>query len=275
MRYILISFFFSSYLLALIVEPIHTRISAINLEDKILEAEAIKGAQVGMYGVIVKHFNDKHATALSWVEVTGIKEGKIHAKMIPIYALEQSALPAGTWVSDVGDELVLGYNYHRALLIAPNPSVYKKVTQYHKEKKWVHPDIFAAVLSTNGHPTPLIEDFSNMCRVNNIGVISFVIDSSILTLDCHSFKILSNKKTLQQNNEVQLPFYTRVTNIESNWFGKGNEELNEYGFYYINLIADNNPDNEWIQNYQKTHYKKNILGQWIQNTESNLTQKTQ
>jgi hypothetical protein len=170
--------------------------------------------------------------------------------------LEQSALPTGTWSPKVGDEVILGYNYHRALLISPNASVYKKVTGHHKERHWMHPDIFTTVLSSRGHPTPLMEDFKYTCRVNNIGLVSFVIDKSILTIDCHSFKILQNRKTKIQTDEIQLPFYTRVVKIEANWFGEGSDELLEYSPYYVGLLAKNNPDNEWIQTYKPTESNK-------------------
>jgi hypothetical protein len=250
MRLILFITLFTSHLFALINMPIHTEVIAVNEEE--LTIPTIEGAQVGMYGAVVRWFDDKHSTALSWVEVKRIEEEKTVVSMVPIRALEQSALPSGNWTPRIGDEIVLGYNYHRALLIAPNPSIYKKISSYHKERQWVHPDIFASVISSKGHPTPLREDFSYACRANNIGVVYFMFDKSIMTLDCHSFKILQNKSTSVKSTEQQLPFYTRVPHIEANWFGEGSDELEEYDAYYIELIAENNPQNQWIQTYKRT-----------------------
>lgn len=255
MRYILSLILLSNFLHALISEPVHSTISSIS-EEGIISIKPLKEAHVGMYGIIVQHFNDKHATALSWVEVIKIQGNKIDLKMVPIHALEQSALPTGTWLPKIGDEVILGYNYHRSLLIAPNASVYKKVTGHHKERHWVHPDIFTTVLSSNGHPTPLKEDFQHTCRVNNIGLVSFVLDTSIITIDCQSFKIVQNKSTSIRTNEIQLPFYTRVVKIEANWFGEGSSELQEYTPYYIDLLDKSNPDNKWIQNYKTTQSQK-------------------
>jgi hypothetical protein len=250
MRLILFITLFTSHLFALINTPMHTEVIAAN--EKELTIPTIEGSQVGMYGAVVRWFDDKHSTALSWVEVKSIEGEKTILSMIPIRALEQSALPSGNWTPRVGDEVVLGYNYHRALLIAPNPSIYKKITSYHTERQWVHPDIFASVISSKGHPTPLREDFSYACRANNIGVVYFMFDKSIMTLDCHSFKILQNKSTSVKSTEQQLPFYTRVPHIEANWFGEGSDELEEYDAYYIELIAENNPENSWIQTYKRT-----------------------
>jgi len=263
MKYILFLLLFHSYLLALINEPIQTEVKSVSLEEESVLIHPVTGAQVGMYGVIVHHFNAKHATALSWVEITAISSDGLSAKMLPIYALEQSALPSGTWKAQAGDEVILGYNYHRSLLIAPNPSVYKKVTEHHKDLKWVHPDIFTTVLSTRGHPTPLADDFKYTCRANNIGLVSFMFDQSLLTIDCQSFKILQNKETSFKIDETQLPFYTRVVNIEENWFGEGSEPLTEYTPYYVALLAENNPDNEWIQNYLKTLEETQESDSWF------------
>ena len=272
MQYLLSLLLLSTYLFAIIQEPIHTTITAINEDEEVISISPIQGAQVGMYGVIVQHFTNTHSTALSWVEITDIQADTISAKMIPIFALEQSALPTGTWTAEIGDEVVLGYNYHRALLIAPNPSVYKKVTTYHHNRKWIHPDIFTTVLSSHGHPSPLVEDFQYTCRANNIGLVSFVFDKSIVTVDCQSFKIVQNKTTSLTTDEIQLPFYTRVVNIEANWFGKGSDEMTEYSPYYISLLAENNPDNEWIQTYQKIQEKEedSWFASWFSDSEESV-----
>ncbi len=249
MRLILFFVTLTHSLFAIINTPLHTTITSVNEEE--ITTQVVAGAQVGMYGAVVHWFDDKHSTALSWVEVKKIEENSITLQMLPIHALEQSALPSGRWIAKAGDEVILGYNYQRALLIAPNSNIYKKVTSYHKDRNWVHPDIFATTLSSNGHPTPLREDFTQTCRANNIGIVAFMFDKSIITVDCQSFKILQNKSTSIKAEDPQLPFYTRVTHIEANWFGEGSDELEEYSPYYIELIAQNNPENSWIQTYKR------------------------
>jgi len=258
MRLLLLLLFFTYSAFAVINTPIKTEITSID-DEGLIHIQDIKGAQVGMYGLLIKHFNEKHSIALSWVEITEIQEGSIRAITHPIHALEQSALPSGNWVAKVGDEVILGYNYHRALLIAPNASVYKKVTTYHKARHWTHPDIFTTVLSSNGHPSPLKEDFIQTCRANNIGLVAFIFDKSILTIDCLSFKILQNKETALKTNEIQLPFYTRVVNIEEDWWGEGSSPLEEYAPYYVNLLATYNPENEWIQDYNENVMSEETL----------------
>lgn len=253
MRLLLSFILFTTHLFAIVESPIHTTISSVDNDKETVTIATPQLVQVGMYGVIVHWFDSTHSIALSWVEVKSIEAETSTLTMIPISSLQQSALPSGKWVPKIGDEVLLGYNYHRALLIAPNPSMYKKVTAYHPERSWVHPDIFATVLSSNGHPTPLIEDFTSTCRANNIGLVTFAFDSSIITVDCQSFKILENKPTTEKIGDIQLPFYSRVSKINANWFGAGSSELKEYSPYYIELLADNNPDNKWIQDYRSAH----------------------
>ncbi len=261
MRLILLFVFSSLSLFAIINTPLQTKIISINSNE--ITASNIEGAQVGMFGAIVHTFDEAHSTALSWVEVQSITADVIHLSTSPIFALEQSALPSGTWTPQVGDEIVLGYNYHRGLLIAPNSSIYKKITGYHQERSWVHPDIFATDLSALGHPTPLKEDFSATCRSNNIGIVSFMFDKSIISVDCQSFKILENRSISITQEEASLPFYTRVPNILANWFGEGSDEMETYSPYYIELLAQNNPENSWIQNYRDNALGKEDDGSWF------------
>lgn len=253
MRLLLLITLFTTYLFALTSSPLRTQVSAV--DGNTLTAATPEGALPGMYGVLLHWFDAEHSVALSWVEITTIEGEVTTLKTSPIHALEQSALPSGNWAPKAGDELILGYNYQRALLIAPNASIYKKITQHHSEREWVHPDIFATVLSSRGHPTPLREDFAYACSTNNIGVLTFVFEQSVLSLDCQSFKILDNRSSTETISEEQLPFYSRVPHIEANWFGEGSDELEAYAPYYIELIAENNPENAWIQAYKKQHEK--------------------
>lgn len=251
MRLILLALLFVPSLFAYIFSPLHTTILSVDEEGETATIPTLENVQVGMYGAVSHRFDVSHATALYWLEVTKIDSDVTTVKFVPIKALEQSALPTGNWEPKVGDEVVMPYNYHRSILIAPNRIMYKRITEFHKERYWVHPDIFAAVLSTRGHPTPLVEDFQYACRMNNIGTVAFNFDKTVITVDCHSFKIIENRATNVENNDTQLPFYTRVSHIEANWFGDGSDELEAYTPHYVEILSEMNPDNQWIQDYKR------------------------
>jgi len=255
MRLFLLALFLTTTLWGLMNAPVHTLVTSLNEDAKEITITTVKDTQVGMYGAVSHWFDDKHSVALNWVEIIKIEGDKTTLKLIPILALEQSALPSGTWKPKVGDDVAIAYNYQRAMLIAPNASIYKKITTYHKDRQWVHPDIFASVISSNGHPSPLKEDFAQMCRANNIGTVAFMFDKSIITIDCQSFIIIKNKSTTVKSKEQQVPFYTRVPHIQNNWFGEGSDDIEDYDAYYVDLLAEHNPDNEWIQKYQHARNK--------------------
>lgn len=255
MRLFLLALVLSTTLFGLFNAPIHTSVNSVDEDEGIITISTIKDSQVGMYGIVSHRFDKRHSVALNWVEITKIEGEKTTLKLIPIIALEQSALPSGTWKAKVGDDVALAYNYQRAMLIAPNASIYKKITTYHKDRQWVHPDLFASLISSNGHPSPLKEDFNQACRANNIGTVAFMFDKSIVTVDCQSFKIIKNKSTTVKSKEQQVPFYTRVPHIQNNWFGDGSDEVLDYDAYYVDLLAEHNPDNVWIQKYQHARHK--------------------
>jgi len=273
MRLFLLALLFSTTLFGLINAPIHTPVTSVDEENEEITITTIKNTQVGMYGVVSHWFNKTHSVALMWVEITKIEDDTTTLSLIPILVLEQSALPSGTWKVKVDDDVALGYNYQRALLIAPNASIYKKITKYHNDRQWVHPDIFASTLSSNGHPSPLKEDFAQVCRANNIGTIAFMFDKSIITVDCQSFIIIKNKSTTIQSKERQVPFYTRVPHIENNWFGSGSNDIENYDAYYVDLLAEHNPDNVWIQKYQHARNKasENEEDGWFDSFFNNFT----
>jgi len=272
MRLFLLALFLTTHLLAVINAPMHTTVKSLNEDEETLTITTLAKTQVGMYGAVSHWFDATHSAALSWVEVIKIEGETTTLKLIPILALEQSALPSGTWTPKVGDEVIIGYNYQRSMLIAPNASIYKKITSYHKDRQWVHPDIFASVISSNGHPSPLPEDFEMMCKMNNIGTVAFMFDKSIITVDCLSFTILQNKSTSVKSKEQHVPFYSRVLNIEANWFGEGSDEIEDYDAYYVDLLAKNNPQNEWIQTYK--HKRDAAMGKnesWFSSLFGNWT----
>jgi hypothetical protein len=256
MRLFLLALLFSTTLFGLINAPVHTPVTSVNEDEEEITITTLKNTEVGMYGAVSHWFNKMHSVALSWVEITKIEGEVTTLKLIPILALEQSALPSGTWKVKVGDDVAMAYNYQRAMLVAPNASIYKKITSYHRDRQWVHPDILASILSSNGHPSPLKEDFTQVCRANNIGTVAFMFDKSIITVDCQSFLIIKNKSTTVQSKEQQVPFYTRVPNINNNWFGDGSDEMENYDAYYVDLLAEHNPQNNWIQKYQHSRNKQ-------------------
>ncbi|MDQ1268407.1 MAG: hypothetical protein QG560_1050, partial [Campylobacterota bacterium] len=150
-----------------------------NATEVTIEVEKI---DVGVSGFIVHEIDKGHKTILTNAVVKSYdKDSKIAKVEISDYnALSSSALPDGIWEVKIGDTVVLAFGYTRGILIAPNEEIYYKITKSSK-LQWVHPDIFATVLSFNGHPTPLRTDFTQMSVDSSVGLVFIFLDKKVYT----------------------------------------------------------------------------------------------
>ena len=228
--------------------------------DKDSATITIDNVDVGISGFIVKHIDKDHSYIIKSVLVTKFdKESKTATLHFSDYnELEQNSLPTGKWNVQVGDEVILAFGYSRALMIAPNEDIYYHVTKALPTLEWVHPDLFASILSHNGHPTPLKKDFQEMCQISAVGLLYMYVHENLFTIDCKSMSILSIAVAPLKQQSLQLPFYSRVSSINANWFGKGSDKLKSYDPYYYELLVQSNPTNKEYYNL-------------IKNKEQNLT----
>ena len=206
---------------------------------------AVEKIDLGVSGFAVHKIADGHTSILKSVVVSAFDaEQKIATvKLEDFNALRNNALPSGKWKLAVGDTLELAFGYSRALLVAPSEEIYYRITRSVKVQ-WVHPDLFATVLSFRGHPTPLKEDFEAMSIASSCGLLFLYLDQKVYTVDMLSFTILSISDAPLTQDSVKLPFYSRVEEIEANWFGEGSDELEEYEPHYYELLVLNNRANK-------------------------------
>jgi len=222
-------------------------------EDKKRATIGINMVDVGMSGFIVHYISADHSSILKNVTVSAFdKETKIATLKVSDYdGLRNNALPSGKWKVKVGDKVVLAFGYTRALLIAPNEAIYHRITKS-VQTQWLHPDIYATILSFRGHPTPLISDFKAMSIATSTGLIFIYINEKVYTLDAKSFTILSISAAPLPQDSVVLPFYTRVAEIDANWWGEGSDELLAYEPHYYELLVEGNNKNKKLYNIIKS-----------------------
>lgn len=204
---------------------------------------------IGMSGFISHKITEGHTVILKNIVVTGFdSQSKIATlKMTPYDALKNNALPSGRWMVKVGDEAILAFGYTRGTLIAPNEEIYHRITKSVKNLQWVHPDIFATILSFNGHPTPLRDDFTKFSISTSVGLLFIYLEQKLFTIDVKSFKILTITEAQLKQESTQLPFYTRIQKIDAAWWGEGSDELKSYEPYYYKLLTEANPSNKELQ----------------------------
>ena len=214
--------------------------------------------EIGMSGFVVHEFTDEHTSILRNAIVNSYDENtKIAVLKLSDYDdLKHSALPHGKWSVKAGDKAILAFGYSRALLVAPNEDIYNKITKNANTVQWIHPDIFATILSISGHPTPVEEDFKKMSISANVGLFFFYLEKKLYTLDARSFKILNISEISLEQKSIKLPFYSRIDKINEAWFGKGSDELEDYEPYYFSLMVKHNPKNKTLFEIIKNSDKK-------------------
>ena len=221
----------------------------------------LERVDVGVSGYLVHAIVENHSSVLWNVTVVEYdKESKIATlKLSKFDALRNNALPSGKWEIVKGDKVELAFGYSRALLISPSEEIYHQITKSVKVQ-WVHVDIFATILSYRGHPTPLKEDFTAMNIATSVGLLFIYLDKKLYTVDIRSFVILNISDAPLVQDSVQLPFYSRVENIEANWWGEGSNELEDYESYYYGLLTKfNNENKDLYENIQKSDAKNHHL----------------
>ncbi len=255
MKYIL---FFVLITLNLYAGILQGKIIALDTENEIAKLN-VENVDVGVSGYVVHNITDEHSTILKSCEVIAYDPGTQTATIVlsDFEAFQNDTLPSGKWKLEVGDSVVLASGYNRSLLIAPNEEVYYQLSKAVKTQ-WVHPDLFATALSVEGHPTPLEEDFKNFTASVGVGVLFIYLEQKVYTLDSNSFKILSITDAPLIQEDVKLPFYSRVEEIEASWFGEGSSELENYEPHYYAMLIKSNVENKIFYEIVKNSKNKEV-----------------
>ncbi len=236
---------------------VRSPIVSVDLKNDIATI-SIDKIDVGMSGFITHKLADDHSTILKAIVVESFDiESKVATlKISEFNDLRQSALPYGKWEVSVGDTAVLAFGYTRGFLVAPSEEIYHRVTKASTHIQWIHPDIFATILSFEGHPTPLKEDFVKLNKATSVGLLFFYLDKRLFTVDAKSFKILSISDAPLVQDTVILPFYMRVEEIEEAWWGEGSDPLEDYEPHYYSLLVEFNSKNKKLFNIIKNGDEK-------------------
>ena len=255
------------YTILLILTAVHLMAGLVKAPVISVDEEAqtiqttLPQLQKGMSGYVVHHITPEHSAILKSVVVEEYDPDTKTAtlKMSDFDALKNNSLPYGKWKVVKGDTVELAFGYSRALLIAPNEALYHRISKS-VHVQWIHPDLFATVLSFNGHPTPLKEDFVKFANTASVGLVFIYLDQKLYTVDSKSFVILSITDAPLEQKSEQRPFYTRVKKIDAAWWGEGSSEMDEYAPHYYELLVKNNKKNkalyEIVKNAKETEVRE-------------------
>lgn len=177
----------------------------------------------GMSGVVIHGYGSGLTAITSSVRQTSSNgEASILADGI----LHHEQLPTINTAIAAGDKVIGGYLYNNVLLLAPDADTYAKITSS-EQKTWIHPDLFALFLSTEGESQPTKENLATFAKAYQVGLVYIVRQNSAVLLDPISGQIVSKKAMANLPVKGKFPFYMRFDELKSGWFNKKTE-----GSYY-------------------------------------------
>lgn len=216
-----------------IFNEFNTQILEINGRTAVIQNS--EDIVIGSSGIVIHTFENGVSTILARADVVK-KDGDKATIRFEIYKLStQNAFPKPGILPRVGDTVKLNYLYNRALIVAPSFNVFKEVTTHFDKIDWIHPDLVAAYLAKAFKPNPDRKVFQKICRINSAGLIFFALSTDGYFVDCENFKVLKKVKT-GLIKQAQVPFYSRVKDIDTSWINWNSSQITDYNAHYRNLI---------------------------------------
>ncbi len=174
----------------------------------------------GMSGIVMHNYGSGLEAATAYAIQRAGKNITIKKEQI----VNHDKLPAIKTAIESGDKVIGGYLYDNVLLLAPDANTYAKITSRY-QKHWIHPDLYAVFLSSEGKDLPTKENLAEFAKEYEVGLIYIVKKNKAVLLDPVSGAHVAEKNISATPSKGKFPFFMRLDGIESGWFGgksKGN-----------------------------------------------------
>lgn len=221
------------------IKPIGTKLGTIQNNQSSINIGNLK---IGQSGIVVHIFENNKRMVVSNAKVISSNSSNSVVEFFNFDDLKQEAIPTSIRKAETGDVLVLNYMYNSSLLIAPNQTSFQRARDSFKTNNFIHSDIFAAKLKVENNPYPTKEDIQQFAIEQNLGTIFLVVDRKIFVIDTKTFTILQRYAFNYETTEMQMPFYTRVEEIEGSVFDVtipfiGEQKSDDYEEYYKRILG--------------------------------------
>ncbi|MEA2047727.1 MAG: plasminogen-binding N-terminal domain-containing protein [Campylobacterota bacterium] len=218
---LLISFFGTPLFAGFFPQTVHTSIKSVDGKNITLKQNFPIN---GMSGAVIHNYGDGLSAITSRITQTSTKGEAI---LLDADVIDHEALPSIKTSVSPKDRVIGGYLYNNILLLAPDANTYAKITSS-RQKKWIHPDLFAVYLSVLGDNRPTKENLASFAKKFQIGLIYIVRKNRAILLDPISGTIVGEKKMSGLPKKGQFPFYMRIKAPESGWFGGSSDTTGNY-----------------------------------------------
>ncbi|UTJ05778.1 plasminogen-binding N-terminal domain-containing protein [Arcobacter roscoffensis] len=169
---------------------------------------------VGQSGVVIHlHDRDKRLIVAN-AKVISSDDTSSTVEFSKFNDIKQDALPTSKREVQKGDILALNYLYTSSMLIAPNQEAFQIVRENFKYNNFLHSDVFAAQLKVNEEALPSKKSIQEFAIKQNLRTIFIVIENKVYVVDVKTFKTLTNYDINYNSSKSELPFYTRIEDIE-------------------------------------------------------------
>lgn len=221
------------------IKPIGVKLGSIQNNQSTINVANLK---TGQSGIVVHIFENDKRMIVSNAKVISSNSSNSIVEFFDFDDLKQEAVPTSMRKAETGDVLVLNYMYNSSLLIAPNQNAFQRARDSFKTNNFIHSDIFAAKLKIENNPYPTKEDIQQFAIEQNLGTIFLVLDKKIFVIDTKTFTILQRYTFNYETSEMQMPFYTRVEEIEGSVFDVtipfiGEQKIDNYEEYYKRILG--------------------------------------
>jgi hypothetical protein len=192
--------------------------------------------QKGVTGIVVTKLDGQRDIIVAAARaVSSGNEIKVRFEMFD--DLAQEALPRAIIFPKVGDKAIFYLFDDRATIIAKNQADYQKVV-VSDNKTWIHPDLFAALLTKERVGEPKAKHFASFCKLYAVGAVYFAIKDKVYITDCQSLEVLEERAFASENSKnFESPFFKRTGEIETGYMGMMKEKVKDFDSYYSALIG--------------------------------------
>ena len=195
----------------------------------------IANLTIGQSGAIIKNI-DENSVILAQATVieSNTNNSTIEFSSRPL--LEQEALPTSKLIPEDNNIFILNHLYNTSLLIVPNKKAKQSVQKLFPFQNFLDEDFFASYLKLNNIPVPMRDDISKFALKQQMGTIFVVVQNNLFIVDSISFKVLDTVLIDNDDKSTNLPFLTRIEDIEISMFDFGEEKIEDYNLHYLRLL---------------------------------------
>ncbi len=221
MKKILSLFLLISYTLFADALPQRVQTTVKSISNQTIELTS--DIPAGMSGIVMHNYGN----GLFAITHTAISQGNAKAKLQPHTAILHPNIPSIKTAVQAGDRVIFGNFYDNVLLIAPNQTAYRQITQKFK-RTWIHPDAFALEFMKEGETKLSMAILEQFAKKNQVGLVLVVTADKLLLIDPISKKVIGSTGLKTNPNTAMTPFYARFEQMDVSIFGVSKKTYTPY-----------------------------------------------